>query len=403
MTGGSPARSARARLTGSRSAVIATTGPSSSSSGRAPPPTLAIDRVTAADEQTGLGATEELVARTADDRGAGCHRARDRGLVGDRRDAGRAARQDAGADIVDDGRPERAQGLDRHVLDEADGAEVRRVDAEDCADRRGPGVGLDVGVGGGVGDCAFVVLDARTVRRTDLDQLRARLRDHVGDAKPPADLDELAAGHDDRAPGPGQRRGGEEHGRGSVVDGDRGVGACELGEQRLDVVVPASARAAVEIELEVRVPVRGLGDRVASGDREWCPAEIRVDDHAGGVEDSPQRRQLELVEQRSRSRRQLVAVVVVVVVVRSGAPVVGEDLAAALVDRAPRGDHGEGMRGVEGRSELVDRRERPQLSCDRGVGVVGWAGVGGVPGVRGRGVGGVPSTHSPSSFFQMGA
>ena len=51
-------------------------------------------------------------------------------------------------------------------------------------------------------DRALVVGAAGAVGGADLDQPRARLRDHVGDAEAAADLDQLPARDDDLAPGP---------------------------------------------------------------------------------------------------------------------------------------------------------------------------------------------------------
>jgi hypothetical protein len=182
------------------------------------------------------------------------------------------------------------------------------------------------------------------------------------------------------------------------------------------VVVSAPTRAAVEIELEVRVALRRGRDRVTGGSRERRPAEIRVDDHAGCVEDPSQRRQLELSEQLARSRRQ----VVIVLVAGSGMRAAGKDLAPPFVDCAPSGRDGEPVGRIEGRGELVDRRERPQLSGARGAVGAGASGIGvgrrgsarggwwwwrglGVDRLGVGGVGGVPFTQEPSSFFQMGA
>ena len=92
-------------------------------------------------------------------------------------------------------------------------------------------------------DRALVVGQPRAVRRADLDQPRARLRDHVRHAEAAADLDELAARDDDLAPGPGQRRRRQQHRAGAVVDRERRLGAGQLAQQRLDVRVPRAARA----------------------------------------------------------------------------------------------------------------------------------------------------------------
>ena len=87
------------------------------------------------------------------------------------------------------------------------GAEVRRVRAQDRA--------------GALAQRRRVVAQPRAVGGPDLDQARAGLRDDLGDAKAAADLDELPARDDDLAARPGQRRGGEQHRGGAVVDRQR--------------------------------------------------------------------------------------------------------------------------------------------------------------------------------------
>jgi hypothetical protein len=87
----------------------------------------------------------------------------------------------------------------------------------------------------------LVVGQARTVRRPDLDEAGTRLRDHLGDPEAAADLDQLPARDDDRGAVARQRRGGQQHGAGAVVDGDRRVGAGQISQQAFDMSVPAAA------------------------------------------------------------------------------------------------------------------------------------------------------------------
>ena len=103
-----------------------------------------------------------------------------------------------------------------------------------------------------VADRGGVVGDARAVRRADLAQRGARLRQDVGHAEAAADLDQLAARDDDFAAG-GERRQHEQRRRGVVVDDERGLGAGERDEQALGVHVPVPARARGEVVLEVRI------------------------------------------------------------------------------------------------------------------------------------------------------
>ena len=91
-------------------------------------------------------------------------------------------------------------------------------------------------------DCAFVVGRARAVRRADLDEPRARAREHVGDAEAVADLDQLAA-RDEHLAAFGERGEREQHRRRVVVDDEcaprrRSAGA---GSPRRD---PAASHAA---------------------------------------------------------------------------------------------------------------------------------------------------------------
>ena len=100
--------------------------------------------------------------------------------------AGRAARATA------------ASSAHGRLLGEADDAEVRLVHAQE---QRGL-----------ARDRALVVGGARAVRRADLDQARARAREHVRDAEAVADLDQLAA-RDEHLAALGERREREQHRR----------------------------------------------------------------------------------------------------------------------------------------------------------------------------------------------
>ena len=120
-------------------------------------------------------------------------------------------------------------------------------------------------------DRPLVVGRARAVRRPDLDEPRARAREHVGNAEAVADLDQLAARDDDLATF--RERGEREQHRGRVVvDDERGLGARQAPEERREVVLARAALAALEVVLEVRVaarrpPRRARARRPASGAR----------------------------------------------------------------------------------------------------------------------------------------
>ena len=104
-------------------------------------------------------------------------------------------------------------------------------------------------------DGALVVGGARAVRRADLDEPRARAREHVGDAEAVADLDQLAA-RDDHLASLGERGEREQDRGGVVVDDERRLGAGQPAQDRGDVILPRAARAVAQVELEVRVAAR---------------------------------------------------------------------------------------------------------------------------------------------------
>jgi hypothetical protein len=276
------------------------------------------DRLVRADHQAGLRPAEELVAAEADDGGAGADRPAHGRLVGEDLELGEVAR----SDVVDDRQPEPAEGLDLDLLGEPEHAEVRRVRAQDHV---APGL--------------RVVAQPRAVRRADLDEPRAGLLDDLGHPERAADLHELAARDDHLAP---ERSDGEQGRRRAVVDRQRRLGAGHLAQELLDVGLARAAPAAVEVELEVPVALGGAGDRVTRGRSERRPPEVRVDDHAGRVEHTAQRRAQAL----ARPRGEIDLVV--------GA---GEQLGPALGDDRPRG----GDRPDLG-AEEVDRRQGPQAS-----------------------------------------
>ena len=181
------------------------------------------------DQQAGLRAAEQLVARERRERGAGADRPAHRRLAREQLDV---LGQHAGADVVDHGHAEAAQLLDLDLLDEADGAEVRRMRAQDR-----PGL-LAAGRQRGL-----VVGAARAVRRAHLDEPRARGREDLGDPEAAADLDQLPA-RDDGVAAARERRARQQHRGGAVVDGDRRLRAGQLAQQLLDVVVARAALAA---------------------------------------------------------------------------------------------------------------------------------------------------------------
>src|SRR5581483_4653417 len=127
-----------------------------------------------------------------------------------------------------------------------------------------------------------------------------------GDAEAVADLDELAARHDDVA-SLGERREREQHRRGVVVDDERRLRSGQSADERGEMVLPRPALAALEVELEVGVAARCLVHPRESFGSERGPAEVRVQDDARRVQNAPEagrarRRELLAQERREVTR-----------------------------------------------------------------------------------------------------
>src|SRR5437762_1570188 len=237
------------------------------------------------DRERGLGPAEQLVAAEGDDVGALPNRAGDRLLR--RKTVLRGVEERTAAEIVDvrdvvlarEGGEVAAVG----PRDEAGQLEVARVHAKD---RASP-----------LGDSRGVVARVRAVRRADLDELRSGPPQDVGNAEATADLDELAARDDDLLAGR-ECREREQHGGGVVVHDAGILGAGEIGEQSRRVAVPLAALPGGKVELHAH-RARGLGDRGEGARRERRSAEVRLEDHAGRVEDTAERAASAFVEKRA--------------------------------------------------------------------------------------------------------
>ena len=140
-----------------------------------------------------------------------------------------------------------------------------------------------------IGDRGGVVGDAGPVGGADLAQDRAGLGHDVRDTKTAADLHQLTARDDDFTAG-GQRRQREERRRGVVVHDHRGLGAGQAAEESLGVRVPPSPGSCGEVVFEVGVAGCELGDARRGHPGERRPAEVGVNDDAGGVDDGDERR-----------------------------------------------------------------------------------------------------------------
>src|SRR5262249_52638452 len=236
-----------------------------------------LDELGPPDEDRGLRVAEQLVAGEADEICAGFQACAGRWLVAERH----APTSDEGdrAQVVNERQPRSVRCPDEvgelRLLREADDTEVRLVDAEQEG-RLWP-------------NCALVVGGARTVRRPDLTQARARAREHVGDPEAVADLDQLPAGDEHLSSlGQGGKRG--QDGSSVVVDYEGRLGAGQSAENRGHVVLARATSALPEVVFEVRVAAGDRAYLLQRVRRQRSAAEIRVDDHAGGVDDTAEAR-----------------------------------------------------------------------------------------------------------------
>ena len=116
----------------------------------------------------------------------------------------------------------------------------------------------------------------------------ARAAHDVGDAELAADLDQLATG-DDHLLAAGQALERQEH-RGGVIVHDEGRGSAgEPSQQTLDVLVARAPLLPGQVHLEVAVGARHAQQPLPGQRRQERAAEIRVEHHAGGVDDGAER------------------------------------------------------------------------------------------------------------------
>ena len=230
------------------------------------------DEVCATDNESGLRATDELVAAERHDVRTGGKPLAGHRLVGEP-EASRVDERTA-AEIVHDDRAV-TMGQFGHLarvgnLDEAALGEVRRVhpEHEPCAP---------------IGQRLREVCGAGPIGGADLDKPCARPPDDLGDTHATADLDQFAPadGHAAAA----RKTDGERHGRRVVVRDEGVLGTGQLHQRVLggSVAVAPSARLPVELEQQV-----GSGRLGADRPRLLWPGrppEVRVDDHAGRIDD----------------------------------------------------------------------------------------------------------------------
>ena len=223
------------------------------------------------EEESGLGAAEQLVTTRRDHRRTGEQRC---GCIGLVRQEGVGSQQST-ADVDDERDAERRELVDLGGTREALDAKVARVHLEDAA-----GVGPD-----GLG----VVGDPGAVGRADLSDPGARGGDEVGQPEAVTDLDHLASAHDDLTPCGEGRRGQHEGGR-SVVDDERVCGRrhrVTQGGERAPAASSAGPRGRVELDVDVSGrSAQGRQRRLRQG----RPPDVGVHDDPGGVDEGPQGR-----------------------------------------------------------------------------------------------------------------
>lgn len=153
-------------------------------------------------------------------------------------------------------------------------------------------------------DSALVIGKVRAVGGTDLDELGARGLHNIGDTEAAADLDKLAAAHDNlfARSVSGQH---QQHRGGIIVDDERILGTGERANQLCGMLLARPARAGVDAVLERAVPARDLGHGLGSRFRKRGATQIGVDDHTRGVDGWTQTRQRRTMRTEFDSRRQL--------------------------------------------------------------------------------------------------
>ena len=220
-----------------------------------------------------LGSAQQLVAAEGEHVHAGIHGLLHGGLaacaVGREVDETAAAQVPHDRKVVLPAELRELVGLD--LLGEADDLVVARMDLEQQA--------------GVLVDGLLVVLEVGLVRGADLAQLRAAPLHHVGHPEGAADLDQFAARNDDfLAPGDGVQA---EQDRGRiVVHGRGGLDAGKAGQDAFDMDMALAAFACRDVVFEVGIAA-GCFDHALDGLlRKDGPPEVRMHDHAGGVDDA---------------------------------------------------------------------------------------------------------------------
>jgi len=140
-----------------------------------------------------------------------------------------------------------------------------------------------------LGKRLLIVGGASAVRRADLHEARARLGHDVGHPKGAADLDELAARHQNfffR----GQRVERQDHRGGAIVHHERVLGAGDLFEQSNAMRVSRATLTSADVVLEVAESFRDLFDGANGDTSERSAAKVGVKNYTGSIDDATQRR-----------------------------------------------------------------------------------------------------------------
>ena len=170
-------------------------------------------------------------------------------------------------------------------------------------------------------DGVLEVAGVSAIGGAHLHQLRAALLQNVGNTEPAANLNRLAARHDNLLSG---CDGGEaqQHGGGVVVDDQGRLGAGQLAHVPGHGRLAGASPSGVEVQLQVTVTRGGLPHRVRRGGAERCASQVGVQHHPGCVDYAAGRRS----EARARESRNVTG------------HVIDGGRCAALVRDAPPGE-----------------------------------------------------------------
>ncbi len=147
----------------------------------------------------------------------------------------------------------------------------------------------------------------------------------------------------------------QQHGGRVVVDDERRLGAGQPAEDPRHVILPRAALALREVVLEIRVAAPDLRHPLERRGRQRRTAEVRVDDHARGVDGRAQAvgvRGGDLLGDELRELTRIAA---------------GADLLAGSIEHGARGLHGQPVRRrgeTRVAQQLVDRRQLAQLHAE---------------------------------------